>query len=595
MGVPGLFSHLEKHNKKDSKHSFIKSNVFKENDKVWLMLDFNGMIYAALRKELKTDEQFITHILAYLDNLISIYNIGSSDLLDNTEECERQSLIDLLYIAIDGVPPRAKMEQQRQRRFHSICRNNKSSKLDEKYGSHEKFERNKYIDTNMITPGTEFMGKLSTAIEKHLETSVLYDNIPKVIFNSWKLPGEGEHKILNFLRSNKSSIDDSIKTVIYGLDGDLIFLSMASQISNMYLLREATEYGHYAFEHGEHKYLYMDINQLKNLLIYENFNGTSCLHYNHLTANDISRFIDDYIVICMILGNDFMPKIYWMDLRYKGYDILIETYFEVQNSIECSQNPELKYLFNRETGILNIVMLTDIFLKLMRQENDLARIFYKKRQKSRIFMPKDLTERERQQKLTDFLPLQFLHIEKEIKMYDKGWRGRFYKICHDIQPTPENITQICEAYLKTLIWNANYYMKGCISWDWFYPYDYAPTLADLYFYLNNYKTDGHIKFNDTGPVKPQTLLMMVLPPDSKRFMAHAVQELITNDKELMKIYFPQRYQINFPLHTKYYECTPKIPKICAKLSQKLVNGLKLTKAEEERNKMGEIKVYLSDD
>jgi 5'-3' exoribonuclease 1 len=592
MGVPGLFSHLEKHNKKDSSHSFIKSNVFTENDKVWLMLDFNGMIYAALRKELKTQEAFITHILAYLDNLISIYNTGSNDLLDNNNQTN--TLIDLLYIAIDGVPPRAKMEQQRQRRFHSICRNNKSSKLDEKYGVHEKFERNKYIDTNMITPGTEFMAKLSSAIDKHLQESELYDNIPKVIFNSWQIPGEGEHKILQYLRKNPPSPENNIKTVIYGLDGDLIFLSMASQLPNMYLLREATEYGHYAFEHGENKYLYMDIDQLKNLLIYENFNGMSCLHYNSLTPYDISRFIDDYIVMCMILGNDFMPKIYWMDLRYKGYEILIETYFEVQNSIECSQNRELKYLFNRETGIMNIVMLTDIFLKLMRQENELARKFYKKRQKSRIFMPKDLSERERQQRLTDFLPLQFLHIEKPILMHEKGWRNRYYKICHDIQPTPENIHQICEAYLQTLIWNANYYMNDCISWDWFYPYDYSPTLSDIYFYLNEYKTDGHIKFNDNGPIKPQTLLMMVLPIQSSKFMAIAIQELIRNDKELMKIYFPQRYQINFPMHTKYYECSPKIPKICGKLSQKLVNGLKLTKAEEERNKLGEIKVYISE-
>ena len=88
--------------------------------------------------------------------------------------------------------------------------------------------------------------------------------------------------------------------------------------------------------------------------------------------------------------------------------------------------------------------------------------------------------------------------------------------------------------------------------------------------------------------------MMVLPIQSSKFMATAVQELIKNDKELMKIYFPERYQINFPMHTKYYECSPKIPKICSKLSQKLVNGLKLTKAEEERNKLGEIKIYISE-
>ena len=68
-------------------------------------MDFNCAIYYVLKPEFKTDETLIIHTIEYLDNLVKIF--------DN---------LDLLYIAIDGVPPRAKMEQQRSRRFHSVCK-----------------------------------------------------------------------------------------------------------------------------------------------------------------------------------------------------------------------------------------------------------------------------------------------------------------------------------------------------------------------------------------------------------------------------------------------------------------------------------------
>ena len=49
---------------------------------------------------------------------------------------------DLIYIAIDGVCPRSKVEQQKYRRFRSV-------------------NENKVWDTNAISPGTNFMNNLN--------------------------------------------------------------------------------------------------------------------------------------------------------------------------------------------------------------------------------------------------------------------------------------------------------------------------------------------------------------------------------------------------------------------------------------------------
>ena len=60
------------------------------------------------------------------------------------------------------------------------------------------------FDKNVITPGTEFMWKLSKSIQHYiierLQSDVLWKGL-KVIYSDASVPGEGEHKILDFIRS----------------------------------------------------------------------------------------------------------------------------------------------------------------------------------------------------------------------------------------------------------------------------------------------------------------------------------------------------------------------------------------------------------
>jgi len=56
----------------------------------------------------------------------------------------------------------------------------------------------------VITPGTEFMHRLSIHLKKYLvERANNYDDWKNLtlIFSDAFVPGEGEHKILDFIRS----------------------------------------------------------------------------------------------------------------------------------------------------------------------------------------------------------------------------------------------------------------------------------------------------------------------------------------------------------------------------------------------------------
>ena len=62
----------------------------------------------------------------------------------------------LVYISIDGVAPRAKMVQQRKRRYRSVQEKQKIREIRENLNMLPNIE----WDTNAITPGTKIYGKI---------------------------------------------------------------------------------------------------------------------------------------------------------------------------------------------------------------------------------------------------------------------------------------------------------------------------------------------------------------------------------------------------------------------------------------------------
>ena len=147
----------------------------------------------------------------------------------------------LLYMAVDGVAPRAKMNQQRSRRFRTAKEAiEKEQKAIEDGSFLEDKER---FDSNCITPSTEFMANLHKQfqyfITKKVSTDDLWKNL-KVIYSGHEAPGEGEHKIMDFIRFSKSqsNYDPLTRHCLYGLDADLIMLGIVTHEPFFSLLRE---------------------------------------------------------------------------------------------------------------------------------------------------------------------------------------------------------------------------------------------------------------------------------------------------------------------------------------------------------------------
>ena len=224
---------------------------------------------------------------------------SKSDLKEKYLDAITDKLDDILkefnpthnfIIAPDGVANAAKLNQQKTRRFKPV-------ELDEEL---------LWFDGRALTPGTEIMFQIDKHIKKWLKNNKKLP--PNTIYSSQMDPGEGEHKIFQFIRDNMLIGDvENGNHVVYGADGDLYVLSVLCNLPNMYLHRD---------DKGETNY---DIEKFKDG-IYEKLHFEGC---------EEKLIFQDFALITNFVGNDFIPK---MDGKYT------EMIFTLQHYIQRATN-----------------------------------------------------------------------------------------------------------------------------------------------------------------------------------------------------------------------------------------------------------------
>ena len=301
MGIPLFFRYLV--NNYDDLLTSNKQLLDCDN----LYLDLNCAIHYCCREVLK-NESFSLTKQNEIENKMIQFVIQYIEILVEYSKPKK-----LLYIAIDGPAPKAKLNQQRMRRFKKFYDKKTNDELKTKFK--EEISEESEWDTNAITPGTLFMEKLS----KKLKSYFINRKIIKVIISDSNIPGEGEHKLLNHLKNNY--LKDEIN-IIYGLDADLIMLCLIANKPKIYLLRETVEFNNKIHVEG-YKFLYLNIDNLKTNLLIE---IESRLGDILLDEEQKNKIVYDYIFISFILGNDFIPHSPSVGIKNNGIDLLLDLY-----------------------------------------------------------------------------------------------------------------------------------------------------------------------------------------------------------------------------------------------------------------------------
>ncbi|CAL5205825.1 unnamed protein product [Lathyrus oleraceus] len=658
-----------------------------------LYLDMNGIIHPCFHPEDRPSptsfEEVFECMFDYIDRLFNMVRPRK-----------------LLFMAIDGVAPRAKMNQQRSRRFRSA--KDSSDAAAEEARLREEFERegrklppkeeSQTFDSNVITPGTEFMSVLAIALQYY--THLRLNNDPgwtniKVILSDANVPGEGEHKIMSYIRlqRNLEGYDPNTRHCLYGLDADLIMLGLATHEIHFSILREVVftpgqdkcfvcgQMGHMAADcQGTAKRKAGEFDEKGDAIVAKKpfqflniWTLREYLEYEMRIPNppfeiDFECILDDFIFICFFVGNDFLPHMPTLEIREGALNLLMAVYKkefrELGGYLTNGSKPNLSRV---EHFIQAVGSYEDsIFQKRARlHQRQVERI---KRQKSQARRGDDVGPQvqpeslvaiskfhgsrlasaptpspfqqsgptsvsegnkevfERPSKVSrsfsgatvaaaiveaetslemdaqdnkDDLKIKLKGIlrdkndvfnskdghEDKIKLGEPGWKERYYEEKFSAQ-TPEELDAIRKdvvlKYTEGLCWVMHYYYEGVCSWQWFYPYHYAPFASDL-------KDLGglDIKFELGTPFKPFDQLLGVFPAASSHALPEPYRKLMTDPNSPIIDFYPIDFEVDMNGKRYAWQGIAKLPFIDeVRLLQEVrkVENL-LTPEEKRRNAM----------
>ena len=371
-----------------------------------LYFDMNGIIHPCAHPEDRDAPsslaEMFNSIFDYCDKLIRIIKPKK-----------------LIYMAIDGVAPRAKMNQQRSRRFRAAMdaqqKERISSKIEDEWRNkglpsdflNSKNEEKFKFDSNCITPGTEFLDQCSIAVRTYIKSRLNNDPLWKdlnVIFSDASVPGEGEHKILDFIRTQRTydSYDPNTYHCIYGADADLIMLSLIMHEPHFCVIRESLNDKYYLVcQHcGRHGHGSEECDSITGKFNRSKATKDEIADYNREKINEIEfsllkvgilreylelefkelielgydfeRIIDDFVFLCFLVGNDFLPNLPSLKIREGAIDALIYLYKK--------KLPEMKNYLTNGSGKLNLNECEQLFKILSLIEDK----FFKKEIESRV-------------------------------------------------------------------------------------------------------------------------------------------------------------------------------------------------------------------
>lgn len=591
---------------------------------------------------------------------------NSDDVFENLQNYLDRLLFSVnpqktLFLSVDGVAPRAKVKEQRGRRFRAGMEEEDIKQIESQLKRDmiaEGFEFPPDVDepeesfnAMNIFPGTQFMKDLRVFLDyyiaKTLQTHPALHNLNVVVSDS-DVPGEGEHKIMEFIRSQRTQPDysPSQSHIIHGLDADLSMLALSSHEPNFFILVEqlfsarcaicgATDHStrqcaqlprkKFGASRKDDRFYHrpLQVIRIATLREYLDLEMRPVVPQMRMRY-DLERVIDDYVFLCIFVGNDFLPSLPLLDIREGAVTMLLNiyrrllptwndyiirpggeiNYMQVQTLMrEVYENERnilrRKRLFGKytvgnlqrpsekdesakemEMGEEDSVTLVNLFIKTM--VDSVAKSGNKNVDYVKTIQVFDLRLRQLVKQYFDNVP------KNDVDYSQANWADDYYRKKMGIEPMDHvSIERVCQEYMLGLSWIMQYYCKGCVSWDWFYPQHYAPLLRDLSA-MNNV-TVSFVKGKPISKLEAmiatRTPFTSILPPQ--------LEQLVAAPGSKLAPFYPRNFTVDGNGKRARWMGVARVPLLDFDLLHEEVERVRPTLPNEllEREKSGPTRIF----
>lgn len=430
-----------------------------------------------------------------------------------------------LVLCVDGVAPVAKQIQQRQRRYRSKVESG--------------------FDSNAITPGTQLMLDLCAYVGKYVRK---YTGELEVVWSPSSVPGEGEMKLMDFVRFYAGRGESS---AVYGLDADIILLSLCATIGKDQTSGQRPESGRdpiqrmYVVRERDMDHALVDVGKVRaNLLEKLQWRTRAGAR----PVDDL--LITDFVFMCFLIGNDFLKRAPGVDILTGSIDVIVDAY-----KAACTAHGHI----TTADGRFSYAALAAFFAELAADER---RLFDTKIRNINQYIPDPLFEKHR---LAGF----------DVDAYKRDYYAAKF-------PTGTAVGEICRAYVEGLEWVLGYYTRGVPSWRWFYPYNYSPFISDVAAFLAA-GTYRPTYYGRTVPYDQLFQLLLVVPPRSMDLLPAPLNTLYLQFPDL----FPTEVAVDAGGKRRDYEAEVLLPAIDSPALLAAYRVEVQSVADPQRNAVGE--------
>ena len=502
----------------------------------------------------------------------------------------------MLYIAFDGPVPKSKMILSRARRYTKIKEEAYYEELRKIYKIEEK-DTSALISNIAISPGTTLMEKISNTLFDAINKKKFMGGKIMVILDDTNIPGEGEHKILNFIRNLKNLED---KVCIYSPDADILVLSMQCK-GDIYNIREKR------FENQEDLKLYPDPN-VKYIIF-------SITKYRAALKKEIGDFDEyrlslDVMFLSFFIQNDFIKPIYFLKSNQGGMEVVLEIYKRLLNKYKMKEKSFLVEIVEK-VPLINQEFFIEMLHEISRME-DRSMKEYQKRIFSQMNKVNEVDENKDKDKdnkeIYELKKASFMHdpyykssnpfyepdLFKKINYNQPRhiWNQEYYSYFFGLNP--DNVIEfknykklICKKYLESLSFCLRYYLVGLPAWKWYYPFRVAPMPSDILQCINEFPKGLDFTFDIGEPYTPIEQLALMLPPQAISMLPKPLRLLINKPNSPLAPYYPIDFKLDKVVGEKFEYSKPLIPPYNDEIVLPIIRETfeSFTKSEKERNQL----------